>query len=382
MSRRCTPSTGPGSIPGRSPCCSPRAATRDRGLRLARGELGPPAPGAGALEALLEPGFRRGGARARGVDHPGMDGALEIHFGDNVEVLPRLASGAFDLIYIDPPFNTGKPQSAHAAAHRARRRHGDRTGFGGQRYRTDAPRQRARSPTASTTTSAFLEPRLARGAPRCSSPTGSFFFHLDYREVHYCKVLLDQIFGRARFLNEIIWAYDYGARTTKRWSPKHDNILWYAQGPGRLHLQRYDEIDRIPYMAPALVGAGEGRARQDAHRHLVAHDRQPDRQGEDRLPDAEAARRSSSASCACTRTPATWCSTSSPAAARSARPPRSTAAAPCWSTRAQEALRVMQRRLAFAQPTFHGYPVRRGRRAKPARARQARQERCPIFPLW
>ena len=121
------------------------------------------------------------------------------------------------------------------------------------------------------------------------APTGSLFVHLDYREVHYVKVLLDGIFGRECFQNEIIWAYDYGARSTKRWPAKHDNILWYSRHPTDYTFRR-DEADRIPYMAPGLVGAGQGGARQDADRYLVAHHRQPDRQGKDRLSDAETGR--------------------------------------------------------------------------------------------
>ncbi|MDB4989368.1 MAG: modification methyltransferase, partial [Myxococcaceae bacterium] len=59
---------------------------------------------------------------------------------------------------------------------------------------------------------------------------------------------------RECFLNEIIWAYDYGARATKRWPAKHDNILFYARDPKRYHFDT-SEVDRIPYLAPALVGA-------------------------------------------------------------------------------------------------------------------------------
>jgi len=103
----------------------------------------------------------------------------------------------------------------------------------------------------------FMEPRLVE-VRRLLSDDGSLFVHLDYREVHYCKVLLDRIFGRASFLNEIIWAYDYGGRTRKRWPPKHDNILWYARDP-RSYIFNYDCVDRIPYMAPGLVGPEKAR---------------------------------------------------------------------------------------------------------------------------
>jgi site-specific DNA-methyltransferase (adenine-specific) len=77
--------------------------------------------------------------------------------------------------------------------------------------------------------------------------------HLDPRESHYVKVMLDRLFGRASFVNEIVWTYDYGARTRSRWPAKHDTILWYARDPAHYTFE-YDAIDRIPYAAPGLVG--------------------------------------------------------------------------------------------------------------------------------
>ena len=146
---------------------------------------------------------------------------------------------------------------------------GDRTGFGGHRYRSIA--------LGSTSFAdcyddylGFLEPRL-RQAHRVLAHDGSFFLHVDYREVHYCKVLLDQIFGRASFINEIIWAYDYGARSKKRWSPKHDSLLWYAKDP-RDYVFHYDAIDRVPYLAPGLVGpekAARGKTPTDVWWHTI-----------------------------------------------------------------------------------------------------------------
>lgn len=175
---------------------------------------------------------------------------LDIHFGDNLDVIRSFEAGSFDLIYIDPPFNTGKTQ-ARTQIQTVRDDEGDRIGFQGKRYRTVRIGTKAYSDSFSDYL-AFLGPRLEE-AHRLLKPDGSFFLHIDYREVHYCKVLLDSIFGRESFINEIIWAYDYGARATKRWSPKHDNILWYAKAPEH-YTYRYDDIDRIPYMAPGLVG--------------------------------------------------------------------------------------------------------------------------------
>ncbi|HEY1015480.1 MAG TPA: site-specific DNA-methyltransferase [Herpetosiphonaceae bacterium] len=174
----------------------------------------------------------------------------EIYCGDNLPLLRAFAAESFDLIYIDPPFNTGKTQ-ARTRLRTQRAEDGDRVGFKGRRYATTKIDTRGYADSFDDFMG-FIEPRL-REAHRVLAAGGSLFFHLDYREIHYCKVLLDQIFGRRSFINEIIWAYDYGARSTKRWSAKHDTILWYAKNPER-YTFRYEDIDRIPYLAPGLVG--------------------------------------------------------------------------------------------------------------------------------
>lgn len=194
--------------------------------------------------------------------------AIEIIHADNADVLPTLPDASFDLIYIDPPFNTGRPQS-RTRIQAVRDEAGDRTGFKGKRYRT------VRVGTSSFGDTfedylAFLDPKL-RHAHRLLGPTGSFFVHLDYREVHYVKVRLDEIFGRASFINEIVWAYDYGGRAKRRWSPKHDTLLWYAKDPRR-YTFRHDDIDRVPYMAPELVGpakAARGKTPTDCWWHTI-----------------------------------------------------------------------------------------------------------------
>src|SRR3990172_304304 len=177
-----------------------------------------------------------------------------VYFGDNLPILQSLPSESIALIYIAPPFNTGRAQARMQLKTVRDDENGDRTGFKGQRYKTVRVGQRAFSDTFASSDDflAFLEPRLAE-AKRLLTPDGSVYFHIDYREVHYCKILLDQIFGRESFLNEIIWAYDYGARTRKKWPPKHDNILVYAKDPKR-YTFNVNAIDRIPYMAPKLVG--------------------------------------------------------------------------------------------------------------------------------
>ncbi len=174
-----------------------------------------------------------------------------IHLGDNLEVLPKVEDGAAALIYIDPPFNTGKPQRRERLRTTRDDEEGDRSGFQGHRYRTEKLGSLA-FPDAFDDFLAFIEPRLQE-ARRILAPNGSLFFHIDYREAHYCKVLLDAIFGRDCFMNEIVWAYDYGGRPKRRWPAKHDIIFWYVKDTAR-YTFNYDAIDRIPYMAPGLVG--------------------------------------------------------------------------------------------------------------------------------
>ena len=173
-----------------------------------------------------------------------------VYFADNLRVLPTLPSGSVDLIYVDPPFNTGTVQR-RTRIKTSRDEAGNRTGFGGRRYRTDVVGTLG-FPDAIDDYPEFIWPRMVQ-AHRLLADTGTLYFHIDYREVHYCKVLLDRIFGRDCFLNEIIWAYDYGARARRRWPAKHDNILVYVKDRRR-YTFNYDDLDRVPYLAPGLVG--------------------------------------------------------------------------------------------------------------------------------
>jgi site-specific DNA-methyltransferase (adenine-specific) len=189
--------------------------------------------------------------------------------GECLDALSALPDASVDLVYIDPPFNTGRVQRRDRLR-TVRDQGGDRSGFGGRRYRTERVSRDAGFQDTFDDYLGFLEPRL-REAHRVLGETGSLYFHVDYREVHYCKVLLDRIFGRASFLNEIIWAYDYGARTTRRWPAKHDNILFYAKDPARYHFD-VAEVDRIAYMAPELVGeakASLGKLPTDTWWHTI-----------------------------------------------------------------------------------------------------------------
>ncbi len=204
---------------------------------------------------------------------------LEIVQGDNLSFLQGCAAGAFDLIYVDPPFNTGSERS-HTPIRAVRdEQGGDRTGFGGRRYRTQGGQRRSYD-DAFDDYLAFLEPRLVESR-RVLASGGSLFVHLDSREVHYAKVMLDTIFGRASFMNEIIWAYDYGGRSKRRWPAKHDSILWYARDPER-YTFNYDAIDRVPYMAPGLVGAekaARGKTPTDVWWHTIVPTNSRERTG-------------------------------------------------------------------------------------------------------
>lgn len=191
-----------------------------------------------------------------------------VYFGDNLSILQTIPPASIPLIYIDPPFNTGKTQS-RLRLQTVRDEEGDRTGFKGQRYKTVKLGSKAYTDFFDDYLE-FLAPRLEE-AYRILTNNGTIYFHIDYREVHYCKILLDQIFGRECFLNEIIWAYDYGARTKKKWPPKHDTILVYVKDPED-YVFNYDDIERIPYLAPGLVGpekAARGKTLTDTWWHTI-----------------------------------------------------------------------------------------------------------------
>jgi len=231
----------------------------------------------------------------------GSDSMNYIYFGDNLPILKDMPAETVDLIYIDPPFNTGKVQS-HTALKTVRSEDGDRKGFQGQAYQTIALGTRAYqdvftggaelSPdiqqayekvapyTSLEFIEGFLRPRLVE-AYRILKPHGSLYFHIDYREAHYCKILLDQIFGRDSFINEIIWAYDYGGKSKRRWPAKHDTIFYYAKDPQHYTFNSHD-VDREPYMAPGLVGpekAARGKLPTDCWWHTIVGTNSKERTG-------------------------------------------------------------------------------------------------------
>jgi site-specific DNA-methyltransferase (adenine-specific) len=191
-----------------------------------------------------------------------------VVLGDNADVLPLLRDESFQLIYIDPPFNTGRIQRRRTLVAR-QSEDGDRRGFQGRTYTTTETARRAYVDDFDDYV-AFLAPRLEH-ARRLLTLDGTLYFHIDCRESHYCKVLLDDIFGRECFLNEIIWAYDYGGRPKRRWPAKHDTILVYVRDPAAYFFDQ-EAVERIPYMAPGLVTpekAARGKAPTDVWWHTI-----------------------------------------------------------------------------------------------------------------
>jgi site-specific DNA-methyltransferase (adenine-specific) len=199
---------------------------------------------------------------------PERDKRNEIVQGDNLEVLAGLQEGRFQLAYADPPFNTGTAQTRRLLSTVADGE-GDRVGFNGRSYATRLLAESSYSDSFEDYLG-FLTPRL-REIRRVLHETGTLYFHIDYREAHYCKLLLDEIFGRESFLNELIWAYDYGARSKRRWPAKHDTILVYVKDPATYYYDS-EAVDREPYMAPGLVTAekaAKGKLPTDVWWHTI-----------------------------------------------------------------------------------------------------------------
>ncbi|TDN91430.1 site-specific DNA-methyltransferase (adenine-specific) [Microbacterium sp. BK668] len=212
---------------------------------------------------------------------PPSPGRVWIHEGDNLEIVRRFGDGSFTMVYLDPPFNTGRVQQRSVETAHTRKALGPtdqgatdaaavvRRGFHGREYERLRGDLRAYDDRFDDYWG-FLEPRLAE-AWRVLASDGTLYLHLDYREAHYAKVLLDALFGRDRFLNEIIWAYDYGAKTRRRWPTKHDTILVYVKDPERYWFDS-GAVDREPYMAPGLVTpekAARGKLPTDVWWHTI-----------------------------------------------------------------------------------------------------------------
>ena len=250
--------------------------------------------------------------------------------GDNETALRRLSDGAFDLVYMDPPFNTGRSQARRTVS--AQRDPGSaRAGFGGHGYRTTVLRTLSYDDDFGDYL-AFLEPRLRR-ARELLAPHGTLYFHIDYREAHYCKLLLDEIFGRDAFLNELIWAYDYGAKPRRRWPAKHDTILVYVRTPGAHHFDA-EAVEREPYMAPGLVSAekaARGKRPTDVWFHTIVPTNGREKTGYPTQKPEGVLRRLVAAS----SRPGGWCLDPFAGSGTLGAVCRELAAASCWSIRAR-----------------------------------------------
>lgn len=197
---------------------------------------------------------------------------------DASQVLYRLPASSIDLIYIDPPFNTGSTQQL-ASVKAIVDDESSRVGFGGRKYKTTLVSSHNYQDSFNDYLG-FLVPKL-EASHKLLSSRGTLYLHLDYREVHYIKVELDKIFGRHNFMNEIIWAYDYGGRSKRKWPAKHDTILVYAKDLGN-HIFNYEEIERVPYMAPGLVTeekALRGKVPTDVWWQTIVHTSGKERTG-------------------------------------------------------------------------------------------------------
>ena len=206
-----------------------------------------------------------------------------IVLGDNLAVTSTLPDASVRLIYLDPPFNTGRTQRLQSISttrtDEPAASSGGRVGFKGRSYET-VKGTLTRYDDTFTDYWGFLEPRLAE-AWRLLDDRGTLYLHLDYREAHYAKVALDALFGRENFLNELIWAYDYGAKSTRRWPAKHDTILVYVKDPARYHFDS-EAVDREPYMAPGLVTpekAARGKLPTDGWWHTIVSTNGAERTG-------------------------------------------------------------------------------------------------------
>ena len=243
---------------------APRSESEQPSLFVSRGGRDDRPPELDGVMEALPPSPSRA-APASGAGGPP---ALQVLHGDNVAALQRLSSGEVDLIYIDPPFNTGKTQRRRQIR-AVQSPDASRVGFQGRRYATSVVGTRQYDDCFMDYV-AFLEPRLV-DAYRVLARHGSLYLHVDYRAVHRCRFLLDEIFGPDNLLNEIIWAYDFGGRPRDRWPAKHDNILFYVKDRARYTFNR-DAVERIPYMAPGLVGADKaarGKLPTDTWWHTI-----------------------------------------------------------------------------------------------------------------
>jgi len=201
-----------------------------------------------------------------------------VVLAENLKYLKTMPSESIDLIYIDPPYNTKKTQKRNKI--KATISDKGVVGFSGEKYKRTKTGDYGSFEDTFENYIEFMKPRLQE-AYRILKPNGSMYLHIDYREVHYIKIEMDKIFGRDNFINEVIWSYDYGAKSKSRWSAKHDNILFYVKNKNH-YTFNYDKIPRIPYKAPKLVGpekAARGKICTDVWEETIVPTNSKEKQG-------------------------------------------------------------------------------------------------------
>ena len=138
----------------------------------------------------------------------------EVYCADNLEIMRSLATSdfkvKFQMIYMDPPFYSGAKYFSR---------------------RSDGSKKLAYSDVWGSGLLEYLEMIAKRIliARELLSDDGLIWIHLDYRAVHYVKIIMDEIFGMENMVNEIVWGYRSGGASGRRFARKHDTILLYSK---------------------------------------------------------------------------------------------------------------------------------------------------------
>jgi site-specific DNA-methyltransferase (adenine-specific) len=169
-----------------------------------------------------------------------------VHKGSALDLLHSIPDESIDLIYTDPPFGTGNIQTM-------------------DRKKAGKTVSKIEYSDKYENYLDFLEPHLIQ-MHKVLKSTGTMYLHMDWRWVHYAKVMCDGIFGMENFLNEVVWSYNFGGRGKDRWPQKHDTILVYIKEMGK-HTFNWNDIDRIPYAAPELQYVG--RTKEEAEKRIA-----------------------------------------------------------------------------------------------------------------
>jgi DNA modification methylase len=152
-----------------------------------------------------------------------IDQTRVIH-GDWLEAIREIEDASIDLMYVDPPFNTGQTQTASAGSYED-------------------------SWASTDQWLAWFRQRLAATLSKLK-PTSSILIHTDWRTSHRVRVLLDELLGEDRFVNHLIWRYGLGGSSPRRFARKHDDILFYCIDPDAY----YFEAPMVPATSNRMKG--------------------------------------------------------------------------------------------------------------------------------